>query len=192
MIWCITYFLLAYALKFQSARAKKAASKSLTWLLKQRRPSNGHLLWSAGSKNPSIDPWLEYGFSGVALLFIKAFECLKEPEFKEAASGALLAHPATICSNYLTQANGLAGLGEVYLEAYKVFGDTEWLNRASHIARLLLYCNKSQKDGTIYWLDGSDNRPTADFMAGNSGIIHFLLRYQNPKHINFPLISIKN
>jgi hypothetical protein len=131
-----------------------------------------------------------FGFSGIAWVFIKAFEYLKDGGYKEAAVSALLSHPHYIESNYLCQSTGLAGLGEIYLDAYRVFKDTQWLDRATHIASFIGHCAKVQNDGSLYWLEGSDNLPTAGFMTGNSGIIHFLLRFNNPGKIGFPLLTI--
>lgn len=186
----ITYFLLEYGLKSYSESAKCSALKGLNWLLNQRRIINGQHVWPVNSKNPSVDPWMLFGFSGIAWVFIKAFEHLKDDIYKDAAVSALLSHPYHIESNYLCQSTGLAGLGEIYLDAYRVFKETQWLDRATHIASFITRCAKAQTDGSLYWLEGSDNLPTAGFMTGNSGIIHFLLRFNNPDKIGFPLLTI--
>ncbi|MEZ2338330.1 lanthionine synthetase LanC family protein [Mucilaginibacter sp. RCC_168] len=186
----IIYFLLEYGERYYSERAKNAAIRGLNWLLKHRQLKNGNYIWQASPQNSSVDPWLEFGFSGIALVFIKAFELLKLTVYKQAASSALLSHPQYISSNYITQSGGLAGLGEVYLEAHRILKDEEWIDRASHIVSVLLHTAKVQLSGDLYWLEGSDSTPTADFMIGNSGIIHFLLRYNNPSKIKFPLIGL--
>lgn len=184
----ITYFLLIYGTKFYSEQSRIAAKKSLNWLLKQRLEVDGCYVWKVNSENGGVDPWLEYGFTGIAFLFIKAFELLELPEYKAAAKSALLSHPKFISSNYLSQANGLSGLGEVYLEAYRVFKEPEWYARASHIVNIISH--SGYNESTLYWLDGSDTIPTADFMVGNSGIVHFLLRYHHPDKIGFHLFQI--
>ncbi|QKJ28407.1 protein kinase [Mucilaginibacter mali] len=186
----ITYFLLEYGVRYCSEESKAAATAALGWLLKNRRSENGRLIWSVNSNGQSVNPWLEYGFTGVAWLFIKASEILNDDAYYEAAKSALLSHPRFIASNYLSQANGLAGLGEVYLEAYRVSKEKEWFERASHIAAFLAHCAKIQEDGSTYWLDGSENLPTAGFMTGTGGILHFLLRFQHPEKIGFHLFSI--
>jgi hypothetical protein len=170
-------------------RAKISALNGLTWLLKARKSINGTKIWTVNAGNTNIEPWVEYGFSGVAFLFIKAFEIYKNPEYKEASIAVLLMHPARITSNYISQASGLAGLGEVYLEAYHVFGDIEWKNRATHIYEFFRHTSKQNFQNGYFWLDGSENKPTPEFMSGHSGILHFLLRYQNPSKIKFPLLS---
>jgi serine/threonine protein kinase len=185
----ITYFLLAYYSRFERPEVKMAIIKSLNWLIKQRKPGIGNLTWQINSKNPTIDPWLEYGFSGVALTFIKAYEVLKNPFYKEIATSALFNHPKYISSNYLTFSNGLTGLGEIYLEAFKIFKDNEWHERAYHIAELLIHTYKIDDDSSLYWLEGNYTRPSPDLMTGNSGIVQFLMHYNKPEKINLPLFN---
>jgi serine/threonine protein kinase len=186
----IAYFLLEYGQRYYNENAKASAIKGLDWLMQHRRTANGHSIWPVNSKNPAVDPWLLFGFSGIAWVFIKAFERLNDDRYKEAAESALLNHPNYIGSNYLSQATGLAGLGEIYLEACRVFNDKRWQDRASHILSFITHCANIQAEDSLYWLDGSDNLPTAGFMTGNSGILHFLLRFNNPDKIGFPLLSI--
>jgi serine/threonine protein kinase len=186
----ISYFLMLFGENHYSEQSKQASLKALGWLLKQRINSNGQFIWNLNIQNTAIDPWLEYGFSGIALVFIKAYELYHDPEYRDAATSALLAHPAKITSNYFSQANGLSGLGEVYLEAYQVFKEHDWLDRAKHIADFFLHTGRDSDHKGNYWLDGSDQKPSADLMTGNSGIIHFLLRCQHPLKIKFPILSL--
>lgn len=177
----IVYFLLNYYSKYDDLNVKEPIYKALSWLLKQRILSNGHLLWPLNSKNRGIDPWFEYGFTGVALTFIKAYEVFKENTFKEAAIDALSSHPKFISSNYITVNNGLAGLGHVYIEAYKVFKNEDWRDRARYIVYYLMYCRKTEADGIAYWQEGNFTQPSAGYMNGNVGIINFLMHYLYPE-----------
>jgi serine/threonine protein kinase len=186
----IVYFLLIYGVRYYSQSAINAAKNALSWLLKLRKSNAGQVNWPVSAINGSFDPWFEYGFTGVAFLFIKAYELLGDEIYKDAAESALRSHPKGITSNYITQASGISGVGNTYLDAYKVFGNVEWLDRAKGIVEFLNHTYINQGDDGIYWLDGSDDTPTAEFMSGNSGIINFLLRFQNPKKIDFPLVSL--
>jgi serine/threonine protein kinase len=186
----ITYLLMLYGEQHFCENAKTGALKALRWLLKNRTLLNGQQVWTVNIKSSSVEPWMEYGFSGVAFMFIKAFEIYNEPFYKDAAVSALLSHPYRITSNYFSQAAGLAGLGEIYLEAHAVFKNEEWLERANHIAAFFLHVGKISDNGEFYWLDGSDSKPQPGFMTGQSGIIHFLLRCQNPSKVKFPILSI--
>jgi serine/threonine protein kinase len=186
----ITYFLLSYHARYGSEELRVRIYAALSWLAKQRRSANGRLTWSISTENKTIDPWLEHGFSGIALTFIKAYEVLGEVEFKLIASEALAAHPPHISSNYCSFGNGLAGLGEVYLEAYRVFGEEAWYSRASAVQGVLLHSCYRDRD-QCYWLDGTQLEPTADFWTGNAGVLHFLLRFAQPHEISFPIHLIQ-
>ncbi|WPU95649.1 lanthionine synthetase LanC family protein [Mucilaginibacter sabulilitoris] len=186
----VTYFLLSCYTKYGSEELKIRIHAALIWLTKKRRSENNRQTWSVSAENKTIDPWLEHGFSGVALSFIKAYEVLGDPEYKKIASDVLSFHPPHITSNYCSFGNGLAGLGEIYLEAFRVFGDQEWYNRASAIEAVLL--NSCYRDENLcYWLDGTQLEPTADFWSGNAGVLHFLLRFSHPHEIPFPYHLIK-
>lgn len=186
----IIYFLLANYGANYCERSKAAAVKALDWLGRQRRNSNGHGVWTVNAKSKVVDPWLGNGFTGIAFVFLKAYEVLKVPAYREIATVALLSHPQEIASNYLGQAGGLAGLGEVYLEAYRITSDVQWQERASYLAGQLLHSSKNELDQSLYWLEGSETMPTAGFMNGNSGILHFLLRISQPQKVGFHLFSI--
>jgi len=183
----ITYFLLKYYSEYEYHEVKTAIIKSLKWLISQRKISNGNLLWTLNPQIQIFDPWLENGFTGIALTFIKAYEVLQDSQYKEIATHVLFSHPKYISSNYFTLSNGLSGLGEVYLEAFKIFKNDEWKEKAYHISNFLIHTRKIHLKDTIYWLDGNYTRPTADLMTGNAGILHFLLRCVHPEKINFPV-----
>ncbi|MET3606931.1 serine/threonine protein kinase [Mucilaginibacter rubeus] len=181
----ITYFLLSYYARYQSEDLSVRIELALKWLIEQRRSDRGKMTWPVSADNRPVDPWLEHGFSGVALTFIKAYEVLEHSIYKEIAEEVLAYHPQHVTSNYCAFGNGLSGLGEIYLEAYRVFGDDKWLIRASIIRDTLL--NTCYRDDEVcYWLDGTQLAPIPDFWTGNAGILHFLLRFENPNQIHFP------
>ncbi len=39
-----------------------------------------------------------------------------------------------------------------------------------------------------YWIVDHERQPVADFMNGNSGVLHFLLRQCYPEKISYPLL----
>lgn len=179
----IIYFLLAYYEKYEDTKVRSAIIKSLDWLKGQRKDLDGKLLWPISNKNRSVDPWIEFGFTGIALTYIKAYQVLKIPDYKDVATSTLQNHPENISSNYITYANGLSGLGEVYLYAHQVLDDEEWLKRAGHIANLLCHLFRQPYDNSIYWLESNHTGPASDLMAGNAGIIHFLISYADRERI---------
>jgi lantibiotic modifying enzyme len=136
--------------------------------------------------------WLYEGTSGIALTFLKAYVCLGDPTYKQFANGALLNCPRLIVDNNLSQYQGLCGLGEVYLEAYRILGDSEWIERADWIAQVIMHLKREHPQHGPYWLVQNERQPTSDFMGGNSGVIHYLLRYCFPDKIGLPLLNNQN
>jgi len=187
----IIYFLLEYAHRYQSTQAKEAAEAGLNWLIKKAVHRGDKIQWRTDKKKELMHWWSE-GTSGIALAFIKAYSCSDNPtlkqRYKHYATGALLNHPKQVIDNNLSQLEGLSGLGEIYLEAYKVFQETEWLERADWIAQVLLHLKKEHSNYGPYWMMEHERHPTSDFMTGNSGVIHFLLRYCYPDKIGMPML----
>ncbi|AYL96537.1 lanthionine synthetase LanC family protein [Mucilaginibacter celer] len=180
----ITYFLLSYYARYRSEDLRVRTVFALKWLIKQRRSDRGKMTWPVSAENQTVDPWLEHGFSGVALTFIKAYEVMGHSIYREIAEEVLGYHPLHVTSNYCAFGNGLSGLGEIYLEANRVFGNEEWLFRATIIRDTLL--NSCFRDDDVcYWLDGTQLNPTPDFWTGNAGVLHFLLRFEYPDQIHF-------
>jgi serine/threonine protein kinase len=183
----IVYFLLEYAQHFNDKLALAGAERGLQWLMKKAEHKKGIVQWrSANGKE--IPPWWSEGAAGIALPFLKAWSLLKEPRYQQYAIGALNNHPEKVVDNNLSQASGLSGLGEIYLEAYQVLQDEIWLKRACWIAQVLLHSKKQHPKYGPYWLVEHERQPVPGFMTGNSGVLHFLIRYCYPDKINFPLM----
>jgi len=83
----------------------------------------------------------------------------------------------------------MAALGELYLEAGRVFKSEEWYTRANLIANVFIHTFLKNQEGSGYWNMEERNAPTADFMVGNSGIIHFLARCIYPDKIGYRLLE---
>jgi hypothetical protein len=121
------------------------------------------------------------------LTFIKAFTILKNKKYLSIAENILMLFPAHITISDLTLGNGLAGLGEIYLEAFKASNNPEWSNRAKWINLLLSTSIKKADENSGYWMTNPAALITADLFDGNSGIIHFLMRNKYPDKLNHPL-----
>jgi hypothetical protein len=102
---------------------------------------------------------------------------------------AIPEHP--VIGNF-TLGSGLAGIGELYLEAYKVFNDSVWLIRSKWIAHLLVHTLNVESPNEAIWLPDYQSDFTADLFMGNSGIIHFLIRYMLPNNLAHPLDPFHN
>jgi serine/threonine protein kinase len=187
----IIYYLLEYAHRYKNKKAQAAAKAGLHWLITKAVYQGDKIQWRT-DKNKKLMHWWSEGTSGIALAFIKAYACSDNPtdkqRYKQFATGALLNHPKHVVDTNLSQLQGLSGLGEIYLEAYKVFQETEWLERADWIAQVIMHLRKVHPEYGPYWLVQNEQQPSPDFMIGNSGVIHFLLRYCYPAKIGFPML----
>lgn len=163
----IAYFLLEYGHRYQDDRATLFAARALRFL--------------AQAKKQMGFGWFD-GTAGIALVFLRAYEYLRMPHYKQTAQDLLRTIPAEICSPNLSLYSGLSGLGDVYLEAARILKQDEWSSRADWIAQLITHMAISDQDGACYW-HVSPGRPTADLMVGNTGVMHFLLRRLYPEKV---------
>jgi len=184
----ITSFLLSYWEKYKDVSVQKSTIKALHWLIQQAKKNRNGLYWNLDNTSKLTEPGLTSGWAGIILTFIKGYELFQEPVYRHTAESALNNYPLNIMSRDLTLNSGIAGLGEVYLEGCRVFNTGEWQSRADWIALSLMHQVQQQSDGSFYWLVDDTPFSTADFMTGNSGIIHFLLRYCRPGQLNHPLM----
>jgi hypothetical protein len=97
--------------------------------------------------------------------------------------------PPEPISNDFTYSTGLAGLGEVYLDAHGILKDQEWKKRADWIASLFTHCLVKNERGVHFWMATGTPDLDPDLMSGASGIAHFLMRYNHPatlSHLGLP------
>jgi serine/threonine protein kinase len=185
----IAYFLLEYAQLYNDKQALAGALQGLKWLTKNATQNKETVYWPSSSdkKNRSSNTWWALGTAGIALTYIKAYALTEDPEHKKFAVKILNAHKDKEVNNGLSQTNGLSGLGEVYLEAYQTFKDPVWLQKADWVAQHIIHLQKTHPKHGPYWLTEHEKQPVASFMTGNSGILHFLLRYCYPDKIGLPM-----
>jgi len=125
---------------------------------------------------------------GILLAYIKAHEVLEDAAYKKSAEDILSNFSPFISYGDFSQEFGLPDLGEIYLEAYTKFKSEEWLNRANWILQILINTSNKNLNDSYYWLNKNSNYVTADFIAGNSGVIHFLMRFFMPDKIGYRAI----
>jgi serine/threonine protein kinase len=182
----IIYFLLEYAQKYPQNEVLASSHRALEWLIKKSIKRGDTVEWLS-STNKKVDPWWCEGAAGIALPFLKAYNILGDAKYAEYARKALYNHDKNVISNNLSQCYGLSGLGEIYLEAYEQLKDEQWLERANWIASVIIKLKKQDDAFGTYWLVADERNPIANFMLGNSGVIHFLLRHQYSDKIAYPL-----
>jgi len=185
----IIWFLLEYARIFEDLDTQKVALDSLQILCRQIQP----LLKDVGNIGPrsllSLNSPIGDGFNGFALTLLKAYENTQNDHFLHLVDPLLRIHSANVIHDNLTLEFGLAGLGELYLEAFRLTKSKEWQQRYNWIARTLCNLAHHTSQNARYWLCNNQLLPTAYFMTGNSGIAHFLIRCAFPESISYPIIS---
>jgi len=186
----IVGFLLEFVKRHRDKTAETAVTRALRWLIGQSRQKNRQVLWYVDDRNKVIDHGMLNGYPGIILCLIKAYEVLGDPLCKQTAEMALSTISAPGIVTDLTLASGLAGIGELYLEAAKIIGSGEWLSRAGSIVDFFLHYFAWQKDGSGYWLTKDNDFPTAELFAGNCGVIHFLLRYSARERLSHPFTIV--
>ena len=185
------YFLVEHHRRSGDSRSKAAYERGLDWLLGQMVQDKGKrfVSWPYSTDDTGADwKWWCHGGPGISLVFLRLFELTGKARYAEIADKALRIHPEDIRYLNLSQCHGLSGLGEIYLEAYRVLGDAAWKNRAGNIARVL--GNSSRKaDNGLVWAVQDMHSITADLMTGCSGILHFFLRFLfDGREMGFPLL----
>ena len=186
----IIWFLLDYYAIYPRENVRTALTTSLRWLLK-RTDHLRNLLSQGKFEKKVLKKEQEKGDErkGIILTFIKAYEVLGTEYYKQIAESALSQYASCMISTNLIQSNGLSGLGELYLEAWRVFKTEEWLRRAHWIANVFLHVYAYNSEHSVYWVLEENNDPTADLMVGISGIIHFLARCFDPDKLGYRMLQ---
>ena len=191
----ISYFLAAHAAETDDQPSLDAARRGADWLLtigepgEARGAESGSLCWPYALDVPQPWQWWCHGSAGIALLFLKLFETTEEQRWADAARGAL-AYSRLVPGVNLGLCHGLAGCGEIWLEAWRVLGDIEALRKAQEIGAVI----QAQAGGphgakAPTWLVESEWSPTADLMTGGGGIAHFLNNLAlGDRGVGFPLL----
>ena len=185
----IIWLLLEYTLLSKNTQSAEASLKGLHWLLK--KTNNLQAIFPATSNQGNQAEIYKFGDERktILLTFVKAYETLQDNIYKKVVEDVLTTYPACIIRNDFSQTIGLAGLGEIYLEAFKVFKNSEWQQRADWITNVYINTFFKTSDDTGYWKMDDNNDPTADFMVGMSGIIHFLLRWIAPDKLGYRFLK---
>jgi lantibiotic modifying enzyme len=116
------------------------------------------------------------GTAGITLCFVEAYRYFGYTKFEEIFEGMVRYYPDQLHNVDLSLGNGLAGLGLVYLEAYRCTKKDKWRAKATDIAEWILHYSRKSANGSRYWLATNGNRPNASLFNGNAGIISFLSR----------------
>jgi tRNA A-37 threonylcarbamoyl transferase component Bud32 len=185
-------FLGSYAALAGDEAANAAWRRAESWLISRARRARGdRWQWPQSDSRPEPAYWWCHGAPGIALGWL----CVAEAQgtaaiAEESLRRALNASPPKLRSDSLGQCHGLAGIGEVYLDAHRVLGEERWRERAADIADGLVALFR--KGSRQPWHYSSDEpAANADGLAlGTTGILHFLIRYHHPSAVkSAPLLA---
>jgi hypothetical protein len=123
----IVYFMLEYCMESGYEDAWLCVTQGLSYLEK----------WFHNNIRNIIPACLSMEVQHIIVCFLKAYKITGIARYKAIAEKALHFHPAVYAHYNLSIYNGMAGLGEVYLEAYEILQSQEYLEKANWIANLL-------------------------------------------------------
>jgi hypothetical protein len=185
-------FLGSYAANAGDAIADAAWHRAEAWLVSRaRRGRAGRWQWPQTDSRPTLANWWCHGAPGIALGWL----CVARAQGTAAIAAdylrrALDASPVNLRSDSPGQCHGLAGVGEVYLEAHAVVGEECWRERAAGIANVLVALCRRRSRQPWYLPPGEPTAEADGLMLGTAGILHFLLRHQNPAAVpRAPLLA---
>ena len=135
--------------------------------------------------------WWCHGAPGIALGLLRIQAALSADDLLPIIRASLRTHPPHVRAPNLSLCHGLAGLGQIYLEAHVALGEQEWLDRALATIRFILALARREEGGGLTWLVENTQVPTGDLMVGNAGILHLLLRARSVMRggdIGYPML----
>jgi lantibiotic modifying enzyme len=187
----IVSFLCDYDRRFSVPNARGSWQRGYAWLAAKAHhlPRTDAVNWVYSDKKPDMWRWWCHGAPGIALAFLRLIEAgYGEFVDKDLLGGALRLNPRDIRYTNLSQCHGLAGLAEIYLEAYRILRQREWHDRAMEVIDTLLVLRKEQEDGTLWIVE--EINPTCGLMVGSAGVLHLLLRALKGSAVGgFPLLG---
>lgn len=185
----ILYYLLKYYDRHKSPAVLSAIDRGLTCLERISIKRDNQRFW----KKSDLDrqeyfSWF-MGAAGNALPFISAYQILGDQRHRAIAEDALRSIPEQLVHTNLGLCYGVSGVGEIMLEATAAFQSEEWQERGNWIASYLSEMSVQPNVEMNYWRTDDGEHFTADLMVGSGGVLHFLLRYNDPSRFGLPLVG---
>ena len=184
----ITWFLFEHSRRYHDSAGEHAAMKGLQYILKQTHQLQD--LFDGKAFERLVQQGRPAGDerTGVLLAALKGQETCPDTMLRKAIELTLQQYPFAVASNNFSQLSGLAGLGELYMEAYSILGAAEWKDRAAWVAELFIQLRWC-REGSCSWKADENDYQTADLLIGTGGIIHFLARMADPVGFGYCLIE---
>ena len=90
--------------------------------------------------------------SGNSIDIFENYELTSETHFAELAEKCLNVYPDRMVNGNLSQCHGMSGMGDIYLEAFRVLQDEMYYKKACELARVILSLRYESEDGDFVWL----------------------------------------
>ncbi|WP_166870377.1 lanthionine synthetase LanC family protein [Massilia mucilaginosa] len=187
----MVFFLLEHGARFNDRTSGASAARGLRWLEGHALPVDGTaaLQWHYSDRQGAVWNWWCHGAPGIALTFLRAYRHTRDPAMALLARRALDAVDPHLRAPNLTICHGLAGIGEILLEAAQTLGEPAWRDKAATLAGTIVHLGHRCADGSLVWLAEDPVAPTADLMVGMGGVAHFLARLgEGGPALGFPLL----
>ncbi|WP_031002471.1 lanthionine synthetase C family protein [Streptomyces sp. NRRL F-5727] len=174
----IALFLLHLHLATGEERFRSYAVRGLEFDLGRASESSLGLQWQRVEGDPVVYPYWIHGGAGVGSVLVRFHQLLGDERYGELARR--VADDTFVTYSYAPGLfEGLAGIGEFMLDMYRCTGDEVYRDRASAIARTVLWFRVEEEGGIAFpgrWL----NRIAHDYATGSAGIGMFLSRLVAP------------
>ncbi len=186
----IGLFLLSIGQLLSSHRYLTAAAEALMFDWDNRVEGWFGLGWSDFEGSSRVLPYWAHGAAGVGMASIRFFAATNDPRYlqmAEAVAGTLM----TSWSALPCQLNGMSGLGDFFVDMFRVTRRPAYLAAAFRLTRAIRMFALRTPDGIAFpgrWL----SRISLDFATGSAGIGMFLQRVSScgPKYlVDDPLLG---
>ncbi|RSZ58506.1 protein kinase/lanthionine synthetase C family protein [Massilia atriviolacea] len=187
----MVFFLLEHGARCGDDNSRASAARGLRWLEEHALAADATAAveWRYSDRQGAVWHWWCHGAPGIALTFLRAWRHTQDPAMALLARRALDAIDPHLRAPNLTVCHGLAGIGEILLEAAQTLGEPAWRDKAATLACTIVHLGHRCADGSLVWLAEDPVAPTADLMVGMGGIAHFLARLgEGGGGLGFPLL----
>lgn len=162
--------LIKYDALFPDEQTKMTIEKGLLWLKKN--------IPSGKSIAPEEEESLMDGSGGIALVFLYAYEHLKNGTYKSIAEKILHEHTDYIVTADYTLATGMLGMGVIYIEAARICNNPEWEKRVAWIYAILENSAYRKESDKVLWNITNIKEYDGGLLMGSGGAILFLLKLE--------------
>jgi serine/threonine protein kinase len=141
-------------------------------------------------KDIGISTSFTNGLAGTAFCYLQAWRVFHEQSSKDNAERLLRYAAQHIMQDNLSLANGMIGLGHLFLEAREVLATSEFDNTLNTITNVLLATQYETKN-TAHWNVKDNKIQSVSLMEGSGGAVHYFMRLYNSEKIPMPIFESK-